>query len=425
MFVDSLHISSFFLLTFVTILLTFLMKTSRLFISSFLLLPFFSASAVTPQSQQASGITAIVQKAMKTEHLRAVIVKVTQGDKVVISQAFGESMTGVPATTTMHFRNGAVAFSYLATLLLRFVDDHTVKLDDTIERWMPDLPQANKVTLKMLANQTSCYPDFETDPKFLAAFDKEPFHIFTFEERLKIAFSRPMVADPGTNWSYAHTNFMILGEILSKIGGKPLDVLLKEKVLVPMGLKNTTASETSEMPTPILHAYDSERRAALKIPADIPFYEEATSFNAQWGTPMGANETTNIDDMITTAVKVGTGALISKASYDAMTGPHLLGFGKKQDNCAPSCFTQINAYHYGLGIVRSGSWLLQNPLVDGYGAVEAYLPSKKIAIAVAVTFAPEAFDSEGNYANSSDALFRSMGTYMAPDDPPPPVPEKG
>ena len=108
-----------------------------------------------------------------------------------------------------------------------------------------------------------------------------------------------------------------------------------------------------------------------------------------------------------------------------MTGPHLLGFGKKQDNCAPSCFTQINAYNYGLGIVRSGSWLLQNPLVDGYGAVEAYLPSKKIAIAVAVTFGPEAFDSEGNYANSGDTLFRSIGTYMAPDDPPPPVPEKG
>src|SRR5205809_4408208 len=167
------------------------MKTSRLFISSFLLLPFFSASAVTPQSEQASDITAIVQKAMKTEHLRAVIVKVTQGDKVVISQAFGESMTGVPATTAMHFRNGAVAFSYLATLLLQFVDEHTVKLDDTIERWMPSLPEANKVTLKMLANQTSGFPDYETDPKWLAAWVADPFHIWTFEERLKYAFSHP------------------------------------------------------------------------------------------------------------------------------------------------------------------------------------------------------------------------------------------
>jgi CubicO group peptidase (beta-lactamase class C family) len=328
-------------------------------------------------------------------------------------------MTGVPATTAVHFRNGAVAFEYLGTLLMQFVDEHKVKLDDTIERWMPDLPQANKVTLKMLANQTSGYPDFETDPKWLSAFNADPFHIFTYAERIKYAFSRPMVFEPGTNWSYAHTNFMILGEVLARIGGKPLDVLLREKVFVPMGLKNTTASETSEMPTPILHAFDSERRSALKIPPDVAFTEESTFWNAQWGTPIGANETTNIDDMITTAVKVGTGALISKSSYEAMTAPNLLGFGKKQNNCAPSCFTQVNGYNYGLGVVRSGSWLMQNPLLDGYSATEAYLPSKKIAIAVAATFAPEAFDSQGNYANSSDTLFRSIGAYMAPDDAPP------
>src|SRR5438046_2657760 len=235
--------------------------------SSLLLLTLFARSAVaqTPQPDQASAIATLVQDAMKTEHLRAVIIKVTQGDKVITSQAFGESMTGVPATTAMHFRNGAVAFAYLGTLLMQFVDEHKVKLDDTIERWMPTLPEANKVTLKMLANQTSGYPDFETDPKWLAAFNADPFHIWTFEERLKYAFLRPMQFDPGTNWSYAHTNFMILGEILSKIGGKPLDALLREKVLVPMGLKNTTASQTSEIPSPVLHTYDYERRSALKI----------------------------------------------------------------------------------------------------------------------------------------------------------------
>src|SRR5437016_7385291 len=234
--------------------------------------------AATHQPDQVSAIAAMVQKAMKTEHLRAVIVEVTQGDKVITSQAFGESMTGVPATTAMHFPNGAVAFAYVSTLLMQFVDEHKVKLNDTIDRWMPTLPEANKVTLKMLANQTSGYPDFETDPKFLAAFNADPFHIFTFEERLKIAFSRPMMFEPGTNWSYAHTNFMILGEILSKIGGKPLDVLVKEKVFMPMGLKSTTASQTSEMPTPILHAFDSERRSALKIPAEVAFTEESTFF---------------------------------------------------------------------------------------------------------------------------------------------------
>ena len=221
---------------------------------------------------------------MKTDHLRAVIVKVTQGDKVVINQAFGESMTGVPATTAMHFRNGAVAFAYLGTLLMQFVDEHKVKLDDTIERWMPDLPEANKVTLKMLANQTSGYPDFETDPKWLDGLRRRSVpHLRPSTSESSIAFSRPMQFDPGTNWSYAHTNFMILGEILSKIGKKPLDVLLREKVLDPMGLKNTTASQTSEIPSPVLHAFDSERRAALKIPANIPFYEESTFWNSAMG----------------------------------------------------------------------------------------------------------------------------------------------
>src|SRR5437667_3644263 len=210
-------------------------KCSHVLTSYLLLLTFFARTtpAETPQPHQASAIAAMVQKAMKTEHLRAVIVKVTQGDKIVISQAFGESIDGVPATTAMHFRNGAVAFTYLGTLLMKFVDEHKVKLDDTIDRWMPKLPEANKVTLKMLANQTSGYPDYETDPAWLAAFIADPFHIWTFEERLKYAFARPVQFAPGTNWSYAHTNFMILGEILSKIGKKPLDALLREKVPCP------------------------------------------------------------------------------------------------------------------------------------------------------------------------------------------------
>ena len=407
--------SSFLILTFVCISLSL----SAVWLNA------AATPAPTSQPDQASAIATIVQNAIKTEHLRAVIVKVTQDDKVITSQAFGESMSGVPATTAMHFRNGAVAFAYLGTLLMEFVDEHKVTLDDTIDRWMPTLPEANKVTLKMLANQTSGFPDFETDPAWLAAWSADPFHIWTFGERVKYAFARPVQFAPGTNWSYAHTNFMILGEILSKIGKKPLDALLREKVLVPMGLKNTTASQTSEIPSPVLHAFDSERRGTLKIPSDIGFYEESSFWNSQWGTPIGANETTNIDDMVTTAVKVGTGALLSKSSYEAMTAPNLLGFGRKQDNCAPSCFTQVNGYNYGIGIVRSGSWLLQNPLLDGYSATEAYLPSKKIAIAVAVTFAPEAFDSQGNYKNSSDTVFRSIGAYLAPDDAPPAPPAKG
>jgi CubicO group peptidase (beta-lactamase class C family) len=384
-------------------------------------LPAASRAAPTPAdpAPSSSAVADAVRNAMEVVHLRAVVVKVTRGDQVVIEQAFGTSMDGVPATTDMHFRNGAVAFAYLGTLLMQFVDEGKVKLDDTIDRWMPKLPEADAVTLEMLANQTTGYPDFETDPAWEAAWSADPFHIWTFEERLAYAFSRPVQFAPGTNWSYAHTNFMILGEILAKIGGKPLDTLLRKKVLRPMGLTGTTQTVTSDIPSPVLHSYSSERREALGIPPTTPFYEEATFWNTQWGTPIGANQTTTIDDMITTAVAVGTGSLLSDASYHAMTDPNLLGFGHKDPACEPSCFTQVEGYNFGLGVVRSGSWILQNPQLSGFSATEAYLPSEEIAIAVAVTYLPAAFDAQGNYPNAADSLFRSIGAVVALDDPPP------
>jgi CubicO group peptidase (beta-lactamase class C family) len=356
---------------------------------------------------------------MATEHLRSVIIKVTQGDQVVTRQAFGTSMKGVPATTDMHFPNGNVAFAYLGTLLMEFVDEHKVGLDDTIDRWMPNLPEADKVTLKMLANHTSGYPDYETDPAFIAAYYADPFHIWTFQERLAYAFSRPVLFAPGTNWAYAHTNFMILGEILAKIGGKPLATLLSEKVLGPMGLTGTAESQTSAVPNPVLHSYTSERREALGIPAGTAFYEESTFWNRQWGTPIGANETTTIDDMATSAVQVGTGSLLSESSYEAMTGPNLVGFGNADPSCAPACRAMTDALNFGLGVVRSGSWVLQAPSLTGYSETMAYLPSQEIAIAVVITFLPAAYDAQGNNASSANSIFRSIGALMAPNDPPP------
>ena len=62
----------------------------------------------------AARITAIAEEAMAKHGLRAIIVRVVIDGKVIVTLARGESMTGVPATPDMHFRNGAVAFAYLA-----------------------------------------------------------------------------------------------------------------------------------------------------------------------------------------------------------------------------------------------------------------------------------------------------------------------
>jgi hypothetical protein len=70
-------------------------------------------------------------------------------------------------------------------------------------------------------------------------------------------------------------------------------------------------------------------------------------------------------------------------------------------------------------VVRAGSWILQNPVVSGYSATEAYLRAQKIAIAVVTTFEPGAFNSQGIEPNASDPIFRQIGAYIARDDAPP------
>ena len=81
---------------------------------------------------------------------------------------------------------------------------------------------------------------------------------------------------------------------------------------------------------------------------------------------------------------------------------------------------QSIGYTYGLGIVTTGNWLLQDPLFSGESAVAAYLPSQKAAIAVAVTYTPEAFDpTTGAYENAADKLWRAVAAAVTPTDPPP------
>jgi CubicO group peptidase (beta-lactamase class C family) len=374
--------------------------------------------------KRADAVMRIVDDAMVRSHLSAVIVRVTEDGKEVVTRAVGESMTGVPATTDVHFRNGAVAISYVSTLLLRLVDEGKVSLDDKISKWLPEVPHSERVTLGQLAQMTSGYVDYVIGNTAMNdALYADPFRQWTPEELLAFAVDQPLRYEPGTNWNYAHTNYVLLGLALEKATGESMPKLLSEKVLRPLGLTNTANSDTAEIPSPVLHAFTSERREALQIPKGTPFYEESTYWNPSWTITHGAIQTSNIYDLEATAVGIGTGKLLSRESYEKMVSTDLQGKTRAQPGCT-TCAPMVDGYTYGLGVVISGGWLLQNPMFAGYSAVEAYLPEEKIAIAVAATFAPEAFDDEGNYSNTSDVLFRRIGAELAPDHAPPVPPAK-
>ena len=370
-----------------------------------------------PFEDRAEAILAIAREIMVEQDAKAVILRVTIDGEEIVTAAMGESMTGVPATTDMSFRNGAVAIFYVATLLLRLVDQGVVTLDDPLSTWMPELPDADAVTLRMLTNMTSGYRDFEQSPKLDQRLYANPFGQWTPEEQIALSLEQPRIFAPGTNWEYSHSGYVILGQALERITGQPLAFALQQQVLGPMGLRRTFNAFTAEIPAPALHAFSSERRQALGIPAGVRFYEESTFWNPSWTFAKGAIQTTDIVDMTTTAEAVGEGTLLSPASHQEQIAPTLIGFGAPLQGCN-TCHTLDTTYSYGLGVVISGQWLLQNPLFGGYGAVTGYLPARKIAIAVTTTFGEGAFDDEGNYRHKSfQDIFAAIGTHLAPDHP--------
>lgn len=91
-------------------------------------------SAASADPVKAADVRNIIRTAMDTYKLKAVIVRVTIDGEDVITEAFGNSMTGAPASTDMHFRNGSVAESYIANLLLQLVDEEEASLDDKLSK---------------------------------------------------------------------------------------------------------------------------------------------------------------------------------------------------------------------------------------------------------------------------------------------------
>lgn len=375
-----------------------------------------SASAGTRTAATRARINALIRDAIAHHDIRAVIFQATQNGRPIMTRAYGSSQTGVPATTRMHFRNGAVAISYMSTLLLRLVDQGKVRLSDKVSRWLPHLRDSNRVTLEMLARMTAGYHDFELDPRLTQMLYADPFLNITTADQLRLMLDEPMQFAPGSNWSYSHSDYVVLGLVLEKITHEPLNVALRKLVLAPLGLRNTVASQTALMPSPVLHAYSGERAPFFGIPPTAHFSEDSTFWNPSWTLAHGAVQTTDIADMTRTAIGIGSGRLLSHRSHLRQIDPHI-GFGHPQPGCE-RCTTLSPKYGYGIGVVRNGGWILQNPLFAGYAAIESYLPAQHISIAIAMTFKPGAYNAEGNPSSYWLTLYGKIGKILAPRNPP-------
>ena len=358
------------------------------------LLPIASHSAAQPEDPsraRARHVAEMVRAAREENGLSAVLCGVWTGDRELVTLAVGDSMTGVPATPTMHFRAGGVTEIAECTLLLRFVDQRTITLDDRISRWLPNLPQSNAVTLRMLANSTSGYPDYVPNNTFVDAFLKDPFREWSAQELIDIGLSTPRQFSPGASWEYSHTNFVILGEALQKIGRAPMRELLRREITGPLGLRETDFPTTPIIAPPVLHTFDSERG----------LFEDSTFWNPSWVSHSGRMITT-LGDLGRFARAVGAGTLLSAKSRRALVAPTTVGLGGN----APDLY-------FGMGLAVANGWMVQNPGFAGWNAIFAHLPSRRLSIVVLTTLGR----TSPAGVHFSTVLFKQLVRYLTPDVP--------
>jgi D-alanyl-D-alanine carboxypeptidase len=97
----------------------------------------------------------------------------------------------------------------------------------------------------MLLNHTSGIGDYLE--RFYATTEKlaeAGSHTFTPTELVRMGLELPPTGDPGSTWSYANTNYILLGLLIERITGRPYGAELNERVFRPLGLTGTSLPGT-------------------------------------------------------------------------------------------------------------------------------------------------------------------------------------
>jgi CubicO group peptidase (beta-lactamase class C family) len=356
----------------------------------------FTEDGCVSASQARGKVLALVHDVVTANDLAATIVRVNLGARTLVTTALGHSMAGVAATPRMHWRIGSIAIAYLTTIALQLEDEGRLSLDDTLATWFPALPNADRITLRMLANSTSGYRDYvQGNPEFADLLLANPFRQWTQDELIAYALARPLACQPGECFTYSHANFIILGNVLATVTRQPVATLMRRRILRPLGMRNTHISDLPAIPPPALHAYSADRHV----------YEDSTFWSPSWTIGRGVIMTSNVHDVIAGAMAVGSGRLLSRRAARAQVAPDTVGL--------PGIAA---AFYYGLGINVAPPWRFQNPVLNGYSGIMAYLPDRRLAIAIVATTGPESPLVE----SFSVVLFRRLAAYLAPEHALPP-----
>jgi CubicO group peptidase (beta-lactamase class C family) len=162
------------------------------------------------------------------------VVLLAKGDEVLFTKAYGlaNQEFGVPSRLDTRFRLASINKFFTALVLAKLVHEKKLALDDPIQKWLPDFPRADKITVAHLANHRSGI----RDPRPLRQVISRSL---TPLDAVAVIAAEPFDSQPGEKYSYTTANYTLLAAILEKVTGLSYNEAMRQRLYAPAGLTDT------------------------------------------------------------------------------------------------------------------------------------------------------------------------------------------
>src|ERR1035437_89156 len=190
-------------------------------------------------------------------------VAVVQGGKLVYTHAYGNARLEppTPATPEMRYSIGSISKQFTAAAILLLKEDGKLSLDDAVSKYVPGLTRGNEITIRQILSHNSGYQDYWPEDYVMTPMLQPE----SAQQILDTWARKPLDFEPGTQWQYSNTNFVIAGRIVEQITGAPLMDLLTRRIFRPLGMTSVWNSDEAKLTQADATAYYRHALGPLRL----------------------------------------------------------------------------------------------------------------------------------------------------------------
>lgn len=151
----------------------------------------------------------------------------------------------VPINVDSRFSVQSITKSFTAAVILRLVASSKLMLDVPLSEWLPDVPNASRITIRQCLQHTSGLPDYGGLPEYHEAV-RQGATPWTFTEFLNRTHAEQLLFEPGRGWRYSNIGYMLLRRLIETVGGQSFAEVVAAEVCRPLGLGHTSVLRSRE-----------------------------------------------------------------------------------------------------------------------------------------------------------------------------------